>query len=165
MVLINSAKLIVVGVLAMLFSMSAQPAAAESGAQASEWEAGGFVFAAPWIRATPPTAKVAAGYVMVTNQGAQDDRLIGVRADFAATSELHEMTMDGGVMKMRALEDGAPAPLGDDALILEPGGLHLMFMGLSEPMTDGETRKVTLIFEKAGAVEVPFAVRRSAAGR
>lgn len=110
------------------------------------------------LRATPPNAKVAAGYLTIRNGGDEPDRLTGGSADFADKVEVHEMTMDGGVMKMRPLEDGLEIAPGGTAE-LRPGGYHLMFIGLSDALDEGQTKSVTLTFEKAGTVtlEMPVA--------
>lgn len=124
---------------------------------AQEYRHGDLVIGFPHARATPANAPVAGGYVTVRNTGAKPDRLVGVSANFAGRSEIHEMKMEDGVMKMRPLPDGLEIPAGG-VLVLERGGSHLMFMQLDGPLREGETRKVTLRFERAGEVEVEFAV-------
>ena len=111
----------------------------------------------PWTRATPGGAKVAGGYVTITNNGSESDRLVAVRADFSADPQLHEMSMHDGVMIMRPVEGGIEIPAGQ-TVELKPGGLHIMFMGLSEQLRKDETRKVTLVFEKAGEIDLDFPV-------
>ena len=121
------------------------------------------VLADPWAGATKPGAKVAAGYLTITNPGAVEDKLLGAASPRAARVEIHEMKMDGAVMSMAKVEDGlAIAPGG--SVSLAPGGLHLMFLDISAPFAVGETVPVTLTFEKAGAVEASFAVRERKAG-
>lgn len=112
----------------------------------------------PVARATLPNAPVSGGYLTIRNTGTEADRLTGGSAAFAARVEVHEMTMSGDVMKMRELEGGLEIPAGGE-VTLKPGGLHIMFVKLDGRLMAGETRKVTLEFEKAGAVEVEFAVR------
>ena len=112
----------------------------------------------PTIRATAPGAKVGAGYVTIHNKGASDDRLIAVEAPFSTRTELHEMKMVDQVMKMAPLSDGIAAPAGA-AINLAPGGNHIMFMGLEGPLKEGEERKATLVFEKAGRMELIFKVK------
>lgn len=112
----------------------------------------------PTVRATPPNAPVSGGYLTIKNTGSDADRLIGGSAAFAGKVEVHEMKMDGDVMKMREVEGGLEIPAGGE-VVLKPGGLHIMFMKLSERMTEGEKRMVTLEFEKAGTVELEFAVK------
>ncbi len=111
----------------------------------------------PMIKATPPKAPVSGGFLVVRNSGQDEDHLVGAKVDFAEKVEIHEMKMEDGVMKMRPLANGLAIPAGGEA-VLKPGGYHIMFMKLKEQMKEGETRKVTLEFEKAGEVEVEFPV-------
>lgn len=117
---------------------------------------------APFARATLPNAPVAGGFLTIVNTGSEDDRLVSVSADFARESQIHEMAMEGDVMKMRALSDGIVIPAGE-TVVLEPGGLHLMFMGLEAALVEGETVPVTLTFEKAGTVTVDLHIGAAAA--
>ncbi len=118
--------------------------------------AGDLTLTAGFTRATLPKAPVAGGFVTIRNAGAED-RLTGGSAPFASDVQVHEMAMEGEVMKMRPLPDGLPIPAGQE-VVLKPGGYHLMFMGLKAPLKQGETVDVTLTFERAGAVTVPLAV-------
>ncbi|PZU94279.1 MAG: hypothetical protein DI527_03540 [Chelatococcus sp.] len=111
----------------------------------------------PWSRATPPGAKVGGGYLSVENTGTTADRLVSVSAPFAGRTEIHEMAVKDGVMTMRPLKDGVEIAPGAK-VEFKPGGYHIMFMELKEPLKQGERRKGTLTFEKAGSVEVEFAV-------
>lgn len=111
----------------------------------------------PWTRATPPGAKVAGGYVTITNTGTQADRLIGGSFAMSERVEVHEMSVTDGVMRMQQLEKGLEIPPGG-TVELKPGGLHLMFLGLTGGPREGERIKGTLSFAKAGDVEVEFAV-------
>ena len=103
-------------------------------------------------RATPPAAPAAGGFLTITNKGSEPDRLVAVSSPGAATGELHEMLMDNGVMKMRPLANGIEIPAGATAT-LAPGGLHLMFITLKEPLKEGGKLPVTLTFEKAGKID------------
>ena len=118
---------------------------------------GDLIISRATARATPPNAPVSGGYLTIRNTGSEADRLIKGSAAFAAGVEIHEMKMESEVMKMRPVEGGLEIPAGDE-VVLKPGGLHIMFMNLSERLTAGETRKVILKFEKAGDVELEFAV-------
>lgn len=124
---------------------------------AHEYKVGDLVIDHPWTRATPPGASVAAGYAKITNTGSEPDRLIGGRATGAQTVEVHEMTMDNNVMKMRTMPDGLEIKPGE-TVELKPGSYHLMMLGLSGGYTEGERVQGSLTFEKAGSVEVEFAV-------
>lgn len=126
--------------------------------RAQDFRAGDIEIARPWSRAAPEGAKVAGGYVVLKNQGPAADRLVAVTAEIARKTEIHEMAVDGkGVMTMRPLAEGLEIPAGGD-VSLEPGGLHIMFMGLERTPKQGETFKGTLTFEKAGKVDVEFSV-------
>src|ERR1043166_1341934 len=83
-----------------------------SGAHAQEYKAGALVIDHPWTRATPKSAKVAGGYLKITNTGSTPDRLTGGSADVSRNFEVHAMSMDGGVMKMRELKNGLEIPPG-----------------------------------------------------
>lgn len=111
----------------------------------------------PWTRATPPGAKVAGGYLTIENKASAADRLIGGSFEAASVVEVHEMAMDGGVMKMRALDKGVSLAAGGSTE-LKPGGYHLMFIDLKRPLKEGETVKGELVFEKAGKMPVNFKV-------
>ncbi|MTH64329.1 copper chaperone PCu(A)C [Paracoccus shanxieyensis] len=110
-----------------------------------------------FTRATPPGAKIAGGFMVLKNDGSSDDRLVSVSTPVAARAEIHEMSMDGDVMKMRALPDGLPLPAGQ-VVELKPGGYHLMLMGLTQPLVEGETVPLTLHFEQAGDVDMTLPV-------
>jgi len=112
----------------------------------------------PYARATPPNAPVSAGYMTIRNTGSAPDRLIGGAADFAGKVEIHEMAMDGDIMRMREIDGGLEIPAGGE-VVLKPGGLHVMFMRLGEPLTAGEIRSVTLEFENAGSIEMAVPVQ------
>jgi copper(I)-binding protein len=111
----------------------------------------------PWSRATPKGANVAGGYLVIENTGAAPDRLIGGSSEIAGRFEIHEMTMEGGVMKMRPLAGGIEIAPGM-SVKFAPGGNHLMFLDLKTPPVQGKPFKGTLVFEKAGKVDVEFAV-------
>lgn len=107
-----------------------------------------------WVR---PTAgnDVSAAYLHITNYGDQDDALLSVTTEFAPMSELHTMQMDGDVMRMRAVER-IDLPAGE-TVTLRPGGLHIMLMGLSAPLVEGEYLTLTLTFE-SGATRNAVAI-------
>jgi hypothetical protein len=124
---------------------------------AAAFELGDLVLDTPWTRATPPGARVAGGYVTITNTGETAARLVGGEAAFAGRVEIHEMAMSDGVMRMRAMADGLVIPTGE-TVALEPGGYHVMFMELAEPLVAGETVRASLRFADEGSIELPFAV-------
>jgi copper(I)-binding protein len=138
--------------------------AASFGASAQDITKGDIVVSAPWSRATPAGSAVAAGYVVITNKGVTADRLVSFTTDLADQPEIHEMSNEGGVMKMRSLAKGLEIPAGA-SVKLQPGGYHLMLMKLKKPLTAGQRYKATLVFEKAGPVEVEFEVRAMGEGQ
>lgn len=128
-----------------------------SSAGAHDYKLGDLKIDHPWSRATPPGAKVAGGFMKITNNGTQPDRLIGGTMIAAGIFEVHEMKMEGNVMKMRALEKGLEIKPGQ-SVELKPGGFHVMFIDLKSQLKEGEKLKGTLVFERAGTVEVEFKV-------
>ena len=126
-------------------------------ATAHEYKAGSIEIKHPWARATPKGSEVAGGYITLINTGSEPDRLIGGSNAFAGKFEIHEMSMDGGVMKMRMLPKGIEIKPGQ-AVEFKPGSYHLMFVGLKQPFEKGKRVKGTLQFEKAGTVDVEYVV-------
>jgi copper(I)-binding protein len=110
-----------------------------------------------WATVTPGGVNVSAGYLAIANSGAEADRLTGASTPRAASVEMHTMTMNAGVMEMRQV-DGLDVPAGG-AASLAPGGNHLMFIGVTQPFTEGEQIPVTLTFEHGGTVELSLPVR------
>ena len=123
----------------------------------------GILLSDVWIRATPPHHGVSGGYLTIQNSNDKADRLVAVTADFAAQSEIHEMKMDGDIMKMRQMEDGLKIA-GGSAVTLKPSGTHLMFMKLNQQIVTGERYNITLIFERAGTIDMTLQARKSASG-
>jgi copper(I)-binding protein len=127
-------------------------------ALAHDFKAGDLSIAHPMSFATPPGATTGAGYMEITNNGAEDDRLVAVKSDFPKTM-IHETTMVDGIMKMRHQMGGVIIPAGE-TVTFEPGGLHVMFMGLDAPLKEGEKNAATLVFENSGSVDVKFNVEK-----
>ena len=142
-------KILVVA--AILAAWAAMPA------QADDVTVGGLKISAPWARATPKGASIGGGYFKITNTGTTPDRLVGGATDVASRFEVHEMSMDNGVMKMRPVTKGLEIKPGQ-TVELKPGGYHVMFVGLKQQLEKGHPFKATLMFEKAGKVDVDFAV-------
>ena len=113
------------------------------------------------LRATAPGMGITGGYVAITNNGDSDDMLVAASASFAKHAEIHEMIHDNGVMKMRERDGGIEIPAGD-TVTLKPGGLHIMFIGLSETMVSGEMREIMLEFASGHRVTVPATVLKPA---
>jgi len=109
-----------------------------------------------YTRATMPGQQVAGGFMKIENKGGPSDQLLSASSPVAGEVQLHEMSMEGNVMKMRQVKDIA-VPAGG-AVELKPGGLHLMFVNIKAPFSTGETVPVKLTFAKAGEVEVKMPV-------
>jgi len=124
---------------------------------AHEYSVGTLKIGHPWARATPKGAPVGGGYMTVTNTGSAPDRLVSGASDISSRFEIHEMSMDNGVMKMRPVSNGIEIKPGQ-TIELKPGGYHVMFIGLKKGLQEGQRVKATLQFEKAGKVDVEFAV-------
>ena len=108
-----------------------------------------------WSRATSPRQEVGAAYVTLRSDTA--DRLVSVSTPAARESQLHDMSMAGGVMRMREAP-GIALPAGK-TVTLAPGGLHIMLMGLAKPLTPGQTFPLHLVFEHAPPLDVIVTVR------
>ena len=115
----------------------------------------------PWIRATTPGAKVAAGYMTIRNKSAQPERLVGGSSPVAARVETHIHIKDGDVVRMREVK-GYDIPA-NGVFELKPGGAHLMLVDVRRPLKEGEKVPLVLKFEKSGEVKVDFQVRPLAA--
>lgn len=111
----------------------------------------------PWVRATPPGAKVAAGYLEIRNSGKEADRVIGASSPVAERVELHVLKREGDVMKMREVK-GFEVPA-RQRLVLRPGGSHLMIVGFNKPFAKGERVPLTLQFERAGELKIELEVQ------
>lgn len=103
-----------------------------------------------WARATVPGQKATGAFMKLTAKN--DTQLVGVSSAVAGISEVHEMKMDAGVMKMRAVEGGLSLPAGK-TVELKPGGYHVMLMDLKSPLAKDTTVVITLIFKDAKGVE------------
>jgi periplasmic copper chaperone A len=110
----------------------------------------------PFARATPPGARSGGAFFSIDNAGARPDKLVRVASSVAGTVELHQMAMEGGVMKMRAVSTLEVQPGGK--LELKPGGYHVMLSDLRQPLKAGDKFPLTLTFESAGTIEVSVEV-------
>lgn len=111
-----------------------------------------------WARASAGREGNGAAYLTIANHGGEADRFIGAKAAIADRVEIHNNFMEDGIMKMRRV-DGIDVPAGEGAK-LQPGGYHVMFMGLHKPMEEGTSFPLTLVFEKAGEVEIEVPVMK-----
>ncbi|HWF77424.1 MAG TPA: copper chaperone PCu(A)C [Caulobacteraceae bacterium] len=116
-----------------------------------------------WIRTPPPGAPTAAGYATITNHAIASDRLTGAYSSAAASVGLHEMSKQGGVMRMQPIAGGLA--IGSSATVkLDPNGRHLMLTGLKHPLKAGERVRIVLQFQRAGPIPAEFVVRDDAGG-
>ena len=128
---------------------------------AHEIKLGDLVISHPWSRPSPMASDVAAGFMKITNTGSTDDRLISATSSITETVQLHDMKMDGEVMKMFEVPGGIAIPAGK-TVELKPKSLHVMFMKLKRAPAEGEEFKGTLTFEKAGTIEIEYEVTAQA---
>jgi copper(I)-binding protein len=142
---------------AYLLAATATLACSASASHAADYDVGSIHIAQPWSRATPKGAKAGAGYMTITNKGTTPDKVSCVSDDASAQCEIHSMTMEGGVMKMRPVEGGLEIKPGE-TVTLAPSGFHVMFGDLKHPLEEGKTVKATLKFDKAGTVDVEYPV-------
>ena len=124
-------------------------------AQAQNAKVGSVQIENAYTRSTVPGQMAAGGFMKIENKGAVD-QLISASSPVAGEVQLHEMAMEGNVMKMRQVKE-VVVPAGG-AVELKPGGMHLMFINIKAPLTAGETVPVKLKFAKAGEVEVKMPV-------
>ena len=122
---------------------------------ALDYKIGTLEISQVWSRATPKGADTGAGYLTIKNTGSTADRLVAATFANANGVQIHQMTMDNGVMRMREVGDGNEITPGA-TVSLQPSGYHLMFMGLKQPLVKGQTVRGSLTFEKAGTVDVAF---------
>ncbi|WP_375593491.1 copper chaperone PCu(A)C [Algihabitans albus] len=137
-------------------------ALATATAIAHDYKVGAISIDHPWARASMGMAKAGAAYMVLTNDGSAPDRLVSASAEVADAVELHTHLMEDGVMRMRQVQAIEVAPGAPS--VLEPGGLHVMLIGLKEPLTAGESFPMTLTFEQAGEITVEVAVEAMGGG-
>lgn len=145
-----------------LFALAAAAAlTAAVPALAHDFKAGPIQIKHPWIRPTPPGAPTGGGYATLVNTGSTPDRLLGGSTPAAGRLEVHEMSMDGSIMRMRKLDNGVAIPPGG-TVELKPGAYHFMLIGLKAQLKVGDRVPAVLRFEKAGEVKVEFTVETPA---
>jgi copper(I)-binding protein len=126
---------------------------------AHDYDAGPLHIGHPWVRATPPGAPTAAGYLTITNHGASAEHLLGGTAADIGAIEIHEMSMSGQIMRMRPMLGGLAIGPGQTVVLTPGGDRHLMLIGPKHALKAGEQIPATLRFEKDGPVKVVFLVR------
>ncbi len=152
---------------ALAFAQATVASPADAGAMAAHhmgahsaaavFTVGDLELAGGFTRATLPNAPVGGGFLTITNHGTADDRLLSASSPIAADTQIHEMKMEGDVMKMTELPDGLLIPAGE-TVTLSPGGFHLMFMSLNQALVEGTEVPVTLTFEHAGTIDIALGV-------
>jgi periplasmic copper chaperone A len=126
-------------------------------AAAADYHVGSLQITQPWARATPQGADSGAAYMTVTNTGSRVERLSCVSSTAAGKCQVHQMTMQGGVMKMRPVVGGLAIKPGQ-TVTFKPGGYHVMLVGLKAPLQQGKTVDATLKVDNGGAVQVEFPI-------
>jgi len=126
---------------------------------AHEYNAGTLFIDHPWARPTIGSSKNAAAYMTLSNNGDSADKLLAVKSDAAEHVALHESRMDGEIMRMVAVKEGIEVPP-HGTVELKPLGLHVMLIGLRNPLKEGERFPMTLVFAKHGEVEVEVKVEK-----
>jgi copper(I)-binding protein len=126
-------------------------------AAAADYKLGSLDISQPWARATPKGASTGGGYMTVTNTGNAPERLSCLSTDVAAQCQIHEMTMDNGVMKMRPVAGGLEIKPGQ-IVTLKPGGYHVMLLDLKQPLQQGKAVEVTFKDDKGATVKVKFPI-------
>ena len=141
-----------------ILALGAAAAALIAGAALADGRQTGLSVQHAWSRETAAGQAVGGGFLTITNSGTRDERLLSGTTPVAAEVQLHTMTMDGGVMRMRQVTDGIAIPA-KGSVELKPGGYHIMFMGLRRQLRQGERFPVALRFQRAGSVTVQFTVQ------
>lgn len=132
-------------------------------ANAHDIKFGDLIIHQPWAQESLMMADAASGYMIITNTGAVEDRLVKAAAVISKVTQIHTMRMDGDMIIMEELSQGIVIPAGA-SIDLKPMSAELMFMGLKGPVTEGEIFEGTLVFEKADSITVDFEVRGPTAG-
>lgn len=146
--------------LALAAALLALPLAGRA-QDAAPGSAGGIAITEGFVVSTGPRAPTAAAYLTIVN-GGDADRLTGASGEAARRIELHRHVRENDVARMEPIPEGVPTPAGG-TVRLEPGGMHVMLMGLNAPLEPGGTVDLTLLFENAGPVAVTLPVRPPAA--
>ncbi len=148
------------GIAAMIALLTVPLLAAQltaSPVAAADYDVGSMHISQPWARATPKGADDGAGYMTITNKGTTPDRVSCVSDDVSKQCQIHSMTMEGGVMRMRPVEGGLEIKPGQ-TVTLKPGSYHMMFVDLKHPLVQGQTVEAELKFDHAGAVKVEYPI-------
>ena len=131
-------------------------------APAQDTHLGALSVRRPAAPATLPGQNSAVVYLSIDNEGTAADRLVSATSPAAGAVSLHRMTIDGGVMRMREI-DGLPIAPSATVSFKAGGGYHLMMTGLKKPLVAGDSIPLTLVFERAGKLQVAVHVGANAA--
>ncbi len=118
---------------------------------------GAISLSGAFIRAMPPAAQNAGGFLVISNDGQADDALLMVTSPLAGEVQIHETTMVNDMMQMGPVEGDLVIPVGE-SVTFAPGGLHLMFMQVETPFAEGDEVPVTLHFREEGPVDLVMPV-------
>lgn len=130
---------------------------------AHDFAIGNLTLKHPMIKEAPPRAPVVGGYVTIVNAGAVDDRLVGIESDASAKVELHQSAVTDDIARMEPMKNGLLVPAGATVSLGE-NGTHAMFIDPVDRLVEGDEVSATLVFERAGKVDVVFKVEKMAAG-
>jgi periplasmic copper chaperone A len=125
---------------------------------AQAYRVGDVTVSQAWSRETAPGQQVGGAFMTITNRSKVADRLVSGSSSQASEVQVHTVSIDGGVMRMRQLVDGLEIPAGG-TVMLRPGSFHIMLIGLRQPLARGSHVPVTLRFSQAGRVTVRLAVQ------
>jgi periplasmic copper chaperone A len=142
---------------AATLALAATALAPDGQAQVAEFGNGNIKIVGPWTRATPESSKVGGGFMTLVNTGGEPDRLVGGSTEVAGSLEIHEIHIVNGVAMMRQVNPGIALKPGA-SIVLKPFSHHLMMMDLKQPLRAGQKIKGTLVFEKAGSIEIEYVV-------
>ncbi|MBV8649363.1 copper chaperone PCu(A)C [Paludibacterium sp.] len=132
-------------------------------ALAASIKAGDLTIDGAWARSTASKAANGAVYLNISNGGSEADKLLSVSSNVAGKTQIHQTSLDNGMMRMRALTDGVAIAPGQP-VHFSPGGLHIMLLDLKAPLKLGDHFTLTLTFARAGTVDIPVEVRDMPAG-
>jgi copper(I)-binding protein len=126
--------------------------------KSATYTVGSLVISDPWARSESEAAPQCGGFFVVTNRSEVADRLVSARSPLAERIEIHAIRVVGADIRMRPLADGLRIPA-STALTLKPRGYHLLMLGVTAPLAKGATVPVTLVFDRAGSIDIALVVR------
>lgn len=130
---------------------------------AHEFTVGEILIDHPWAQPLPPVSVNGAAYISIENRGESADILVGGESPVAEKVEIHEHVHENGTMKMQPVAGGLKIA-GGEQVMFKPGGLHLMLIGLRQPLVEGETFPITLQFEQAGEIVIVVNIEKPQGG-